>query len=35
MQVYAHAVTLYCLEIMELVESAIFPGDEYGIAAAE
>jgi hypothetical protein len=35
MKVCAHAAALYCLKIMEMAESAIFPGDEYGIAAAE
>ena len=35
MKVYAYAVVLYCLKIMELAESAIFPGDKYGIASAE
>ena len=34
MKVYAHAVALYCLKIMEMAESAIFPSDEYGIASA-
>ncbi|MBY6284993.1 hypothetical protein K6121_01215 [Neisseria subflava] len=28
MKVCAHAVALHCLKIMELAESAIFPGNE-------